>query len=84
MTRPSYNPSGLDTKRPIFLRLMPDERREAERVAADAGISKSNLARQAYLKGLPLVCEELSLPPPSSGPFGGEADSASPSSSSES
>lgn len=63
MKRTAYNPDGLVTDRPINLRLMPDELSQAERMAADAGISKANLARQAFLKGLPLVAEELNQQP---------------------
>lgn len=57
----TYNPPGLVTRKPINLRLMPDELREADRISAAAAISKSNLARKAYLRGLPLVAEELHI-----------------------
>ena len=56
------NPSGLATNKPIALRLMPDELANAERIAAAMNISKSNLARQAYLVGLPIVTCDLSSP----------------------
>ena len=56
----TYNPPGLVTSKQINLRLMPDELKQAEAVAAGAGISKSNLARQAFLKGLPLVLADFS------------------------
>lgn len=55
----AYTPDGVVTKRPINLRLKPAELNEAERIAAEAGISKANLARQAFLKGLPIVVDEL-------------------------
>ncbi|MBI2306121.1 MAG: hypothetical protein HYU78_02350 [Rhodocyclales bacterium] len=59
MKRTAYTPDGVVTNRPINLRLKPAELAEAERVATGAGISKANLARQAFLKGLPEVIEEL-------------------------
>ncbi|HJW24549.1 MAG TPA: hypothetical protein VJ576_06585 [Rhodocyclaceae bacterium] len=62
MKRSAYNPAGLVTKRPISLRLMPSELQEAERIAATLGISMAKLAREAYLRGLPLVCTELYPP----------------------
>lgn len=64
MKRTAYTPDGVVTKRPINLRLTPDELSKAERISAEAGISKANLARQAYLKGLPFVVEELSAAAP--------------------
>lgn len=75
----TYNPPGLVTSKPINLRLMRDELLQADQVAAAAGISKSNLARQAYLKGLPLVIADFSpaaVPP--SAAFSGGAASATP------
>ena len=63
MKRSTYNPAGLVTKRPISLRLMPRELEEAERIAATAGISMAKLAREAYLRGLPLICKEVFSPP---------------------
>ncbi len=58
------NPAGVDLRRPIALRLMPAERLDAERVAAKLNISLSNLARQSFLVGLPIVenRNESSLP----------------------
>ena len=49
------NPAGVDLRRPIALRLMPAERIDAERVAAKLNISLSNLARQSFLVGLPII-----------------------------
>lgn len=46
------------TKRPIALRLMPDERRQATEEAAKRHQSESSFARDAYLKGLPLLLSE--------------------------
>lgn len=59
MTQPKHarNPSGLATKTPIALRLMPGELADAKRIAAQQGLSQSALARRAYLKGLPLVSD---------------------------
>lgn len=51
----SRNPAGLVKNKPIALRLMPQELSNAERVAVKKGMTRSALARQAFLKGLPLV-----------------------------
>lgn len=64
MKRSAYNPAGLVTKKPISLRLMPAELQEAGRIAATLGISMAKLAREAYLRGLPLVCRGLYSPLP--------------------
>lgn len=56
------NPSGLATSKPIALRLMPAELANAERIADELQITRSNLARQAYLAGLPIVTGDLSSP----------------------
>ncbi len=70
-----YNPSGLVTKKPIFLRLMPDELQQAEAASSAAGMSKSAFARAAYLKGLPLILSDVSpaAVPPSAAFSGGVA-----------
>lgn len=49
------NPDGLISKKPIALRLMPDELDNAKRVSSEANISLSRLAREAFLIGLPMV-----------------------------
>jgi hypothetical protein len=54
---PTRNPEGLDKKHPIALRLMPEERIEAERIALNEGLTMSALARNAYLKGLAVLRE---------------------------
>ncbi|MRR49419.1 MAG: hypothetical protein EG825_00665 [Rhodocyclaceae bacterium] len=46
------NPDGIEKKKPIALRLMPDELADAERMAASLGCTKSALARDAYLIGV--------------------------------
>lgn len=51
----TYNPAGLVTKKPIFLRLMPEELIKAEEGAATAGMSKSMFARECFLAGLQIV-----------------------------
>lgn len=77
------NPDGLATQKPIALRLMPNERADAERISRESNVSMSRLAREAFLKGLPLVSSSAAAPTsptPSSGAAaftGGEA-SASP------
>lgn len=40
---------------PIALRLMPKELEDAQRIASEMGVSKSKLARLAFLAGLPLL-----------------------------
>jgi hypothetical protein len=54
----SRNPSGVTKSKIIALRLRPTERARADRVAADKGLTRSALARRAFLKGLPLVDSE--------------------------
>lgn len=51
----SRNPAGIVKTKPIALRLMPGELDDAARIAAERNVSRSALAREAYLKGLPLV-----------------------------
>lgn len=55
----SRNPAGLATEKPIALRLMPRELADASRIAKKHGLSKSSLARQAFLAGLPLVLQGM-------------------------
>lgn len=55
------NPHGVADVKPIALRLLPEERDQAEALAQKAESSMSSLARKAYLKGLPLVIEELAV-----------------------
>lgn len=68
------NPDGLATKKPIALRLMPDELAENKRISTELNCSKSSLAREAYLKGLPLVIADISSCS-STGLCGGSDDS---------
>lgn len=56
----SRNPAGIVKTKPIALRLMPGELKDAERIAAERNVSRSALAREAYLKGLPFV---IATPP---------------------
>lgn len=58
----SRNPAGLATKKPIALRLTPEDRAEAERIAAKLHVSKSLLAYRAYRAGLPIVMKQSSSP----------------------
>lgn len=55
------NPSGVTKTKQIALRLLPEDRLQADRLAKESGHSASALASKAYLKGLPLVAEELKL-----------------------
>lgn len=54
------SPSGVDNKA-IALRLMPKEREEAVDLSSASKLTMSAFARKAYLKGLPLVREEILL-----------------------
>lgn len=58
------NPDGLISKKPIALRLMQAELDDADRLSRELNISKSLLARQAYLVGLPLVVSSSALTSP--------------------
>jgi len=53
--RRKRTPNGVLSTKPIALRLMPEERIEAERLANATGKTKSNLAREAYLTGLSVL-----------------------------
>lgn len=46
------NPGGVTKAKAIALRLRPDERKKAEQAAASRGMTKSALARAAFLAGL--------------------------------
>ncbi len=48
----TYNPDGLATGKPIALRLMPNELKQAERLAKKSGCSRSFLARRLFLIGM--------------------------------
>lgn len=54
----SRNPVGLETKKPIALRLTPSERAEAVLLSEKMHISMSLLAHRAYLAGLTKVKAE--------------------------
>lgn len=54
MNRHSYNPVGV-CKNPIPVRLMADERSEADDIARQAGVSRAKVLRDAIVAGLPLV-----------------------------
>ncbi|MER2603038.1 MAG: hypothetical protein ABTR27_11825 [Candidatus Competibacter phosphatis] len=69
------NPDGLISKKPIALRLMPAELANAKRVSQETNVSMSCLAREAFLKGLPLVDFSTSAPTPSADFPGGESSS---------
>lgn len=53
------NPKGVVTTKPIALRLMPGELDDAKRIAKAKHCSRSSLAREAYLAGLPLVAADV-------------------------
>lgn len=66
------NPDGLVSSKPIALRLMQTELADADRLSRELNVSKSHLARQAYLVGLPLVVSSAALQPPGAADFSGE------------
>lgn len=49
------NPVGVSKGKPIALRLLPAEEVEAGLIATERHQSKSAMAREAYLIGLPLL-----------------------------
>lgn len=58
MTTPTIrkrSPHGVESKKPIALRLMRDELKQAECFSTKLGLSKAAFARKAYLVGAPLV-----------------------------
>lgn len=55
------SPHGVDSN-PIALRLMPEERTQAEDISKQLGLSKATFARLAYLAGIPLVVASQSKP----------------------
>lgn len=59
-----HNPHGVAATKPIALRLLPEEREKAERLAKETGCSMSSLAREAYLKGLPLISDSTPVNSP--------------------
>lgn len=58
----SRNPVGLETKKPIALRLTPSEREEAVCLSEKLQVSMSLLAHRAYLAGLTEVKAEAANP----------------------
>jgi len=54
-TATTWNPDGVTKGKPIALRLLPEESVEAGRIAKKRKQSKSAMAREAYLLGLPLL-----------------------------
>lgn len=58
MNRPSYSPPGV-CKKPIPVRLMDDERTEADAIASEARVSRSKVLREAIVAGLPIARRNL-------------------------
>lgn len=86
MNRPTYNPPGV-CKNPIPVRLMDEERAEADEIAQQAGVSRAKVLRDAIVAGLPIVRINLLSTSAASSPptptraadFSGGEASASPS-----
>jgi len=53
-----HSPNGINHKA-IALRLMPDERKEAVELSGKLNLSHSAFARKVYLRGIPLVREDI-------------------------
>lgn len=60
-TRRKRTPDGVDYTKPIALRLMPNERRQAEQLSRRCGKTMAAFAREAYLAGLPLIIDSSSV-----------------------
>lgn len=84
MNRSSYTDPGVD-KKPIAIRVMPEERQEVEALAELAGFKVSKTARLAMIAGLPIVRAQIltspaatSSPSPTAAGFSsGEASASS-------
>jgi len=59
----TWNPKGVSKGKPIALRLLPEEAEEASTVAKERHQSKSAMAREAYLLGLPLLKAQPTVKP---------------------
>lgn len=59
--RRKRTPDGVNHGKPIALRLMPAEREQAELVSKRIGKTKSALAREAYLIGLPFIINNFPM-----------------------
>ncbi|WP_081072506.1 hypothetical protein [Burkholderia cepacia] len=46
------SPRGVLSSKPVYMRLMPDERRELEELSAFLNRSTSSVARLIYLEGI--------------------------------
>jgi len=55
------NPEGVSKGKPIALRLLPAEEVEATSLSKKRHQSKSAMAREAYLLGLPLLKEQTTV-----------------------
>lgn len=60
----SRNPAGIVKAKPIALRLMPDERADAKRIAQEQGCSLSAHGRECYLAGKKLLQSSPPSPTP--------------------
>jgi hypothetical protein len=58
------NPKGVAAVKPIALRLLKDEREEAEQLSGEKNISMSALAREAYLAGLSVIKSSMASTEP--------------------
>jgi hypothetical protein len=54
----TWNPKGVSKGKQIALRLLPAEEAEAVKLAKERHQSRSAMAREAYLLGLPLLKEQ--------------------------
>ncbi len=68
MTKPTIlcNPDGVQSDKPIALRLMPRERAAVEEMALAARVSHGYLARRALINGIAEAAKELGIQVPPS------------------
>lgn len=71
--RRKRTPKGVFDTKPIALRLMPEEREEADIMAKQAGKTRAAFARETYLAGLALIRSKNSVASSSSADSPGSA-----------
>jgi hypothetical protein len=54
------SPQGILSTKPVYMRLMPDERRRLDELSAAQNRSISSVARLVYLEGIDQYTEKIS------------------------
>ena len=54
------SPQGVLSSKPVYMRLMPDERRTLEELSASQNRSTSSVARLVYLQGIDRYKDKVS------------------------